>query len=127
MANKSTAAKVRHKDGDELTLEQHETDSPIIPVAHLERLHNFRPDAVDWVLKQTEDEAQYRRSQSNRVNIFIFIQNLLGQIFAAGIGILAIVAGSYVAMNGQPWAGATIATAGLTGLAAVFLIGRTKK
>ena len=61
MANKSTTAKVSRRDG-ELTVSQHETDSPIIPVAQLEQLHKFKPDAVDWVIHQTQIEANYRRT-----------------------------------------------------------------
>ena len=127
MGNKSTTVKVRHRDGDELTAQQHETDSPVIPVAHLERLHQFRPDAVDWVLKQTEEEAIYRRDETKRLNSFSFTEKLVGQFCAAGIGIVAIIGGSYVALNGQPVAGTTIATAALCGLAVAFLVGRTKK
>lgn len=128
MANRHTNAKVtRQKDGNsELTLSEHETDSPIVPVAQLERLHVFKPDAVDWVINQTQIEAEHRRKETSRVNGFIFAEHLIGQIFALIIGIGGIGAGSWVAISGQPWAGGTIATAAITGLAVVFLTGRKK-
>lgn len=121
---KSTTAKVnRH----ELTLQQHETDSPIIPVPHLERLHAFKPEAVDWVITQTQIEAEHRRREHKRVNTFLFIERTIGQIFALLIGIAGIGGGSYVALHGEPGAGGTIAGLAITGLAAVFLVGRGKK
>jgi len=126
MANRSTTARVRNSDGD-LTLQQQETDSPIIPVAHLERLNAFKPEAVDWVIKQTQVEAEYRRKEGKRVNTFVFIERILGQFFALLIGLSGIGAGGYVALNGQPAAGGTIASLAITGLAVVFLTGRGKK
>lgn len=126
MANRNTNARVTHKkDGDrELTLSQQETDSPIIPVGQLERLHLFKPDAVDWVISQTQIEAEHRRKETSRVNGFIFAEHLIGQIFALVIGVGGIAAGSWVAVSGQPWAGGTIASIAITGLAVVFLTGK---
>ena len=128
MASRHTNAKVtRQKDGNsELTLSEQETDSPIVPVAQLERLHVFKPDAVDWVISQTQIEAEHRRKETSRVNGFIFTEHLIGQIFALIIGTVGIGTGSWVAVSGQPWAGGTIATAAITGLAVVFLTGKKK-
>lgn len=122
---KSTAGKLSNRSG-ELSFEHHETDSPIIPVAQLERLHNFRPDAVDWVINQTQIEAEHRRKEQNRINSFVFIERIIGQLFAVIIGLSGIGSGAYIALQGQPTAGATIASFSLSGLAVVFLTGRTK-
>jgi len=125
VANRSTTAKVnRH---NELTLQQNETDSPIIPIAHLERLQAFKPEAVDWILNQTQIEAEHRRKEGKRVNTLIFTERLIGQIFALIIGLAGIASGAYVALKGEPGAGATIASIAITGLAVVFLTGRNKK
>lgn len=126
MANKQTTAKAKHGNS-ELTVQQHETDSPIIPVAHLRELHEFKPDAVDWVIHQTQVEAETRRAETHRINTFIFIEKFLGQIFALFIGLAGIGCGSYVALHGQPAAGGTIASLSLTGLAVVFVTGRKSK
>lgn len=128
MANRHTNAKVtRQKDGNsELTLSEHETDSPIIPVAQLERLHVFKPEAVDWVISQTQIEAEHRRKETSRINGFIFTEHLIGQVFALVIGVVGIIGGSWVAVSGQPVAGGIIATAAITGLAVVFLTGKKK-
>jgi uncharacterized membrane protein len=110
-----------------MTVSQHETDSPIIPVAQLERLHQFKPEAVDWVIDQTQIEAEHRRAEDHRVNTFIFVERTVGQVFAFLIGMSGVVGGAYVAIHEQPWAGAMIASLALTGLAVVFLTGRSKK
>lgn len=101
--------------------------APIIPIVQLEQLHSFKPDAVDWVIQQTQIEAEHRRKEGKRINTFVFIEKLIGQIFALLIGMAGIVGGSYVAIQNQPWAGGTIASLAITGLAAVLLTGRSKK
>lgn len=126
MANKSTQVNISNRHG-RLTAQQQETDSPIIPVAQLERLHQFKPDAVDWVIKQTQIEAEHRRTEGKRVNTFVFIERVVGQIFALLIGLAGIGVGGYVALHGEPGAGGTIAGLAITGLAAVFLTGRAAK
>jgi uncharacterized membrane protein len=120
---RSTTARVRNRQ-NEVTLQHHETDSPILPVAQLEQLQTFKPDAVDWVIQQTQIEAEHRRSENKRVNTFVFVERLIGQIFALLIGLSGIVGGSYVAIHNQPWAGGTIASLAITGLAVVFLTGK---
>ncbi len=94
--------------------QQHDTDSPIIPVSQLEKLRTFKPDAADWVLQQTEVEANHRRSEEHRVNSFIFSERFFGQICALTIGLVGIGGGAFVAWGGQPWA-------------AVFIQGNRKK
>jgi len=110
-----------------LSAQQQETDSPIIPVAQLEKLHLFKPDAVDWVIKQTQIEAEYRRSEGKRINTLVFIERLVGQIFALTIGLAGIGVGGYIALKGEAAAGGTIASIAITGLAVVFLTGRSKR
>ena len=127
MVNKSTTARVRQRGGGDLTVSQHETDSPIIPVVQLQQLQQFKPDAVDWVIRQTQIEAEHRRAETRRTNTYIFVERTLGQVFAFLIGISGVVGGAYVAVNQQPWAGATIASLSLTGLAVVFLTGRKRR
>ena len=123
---KHTTANFRDR-GKELTVQQHDTDSPLIPVAQLEQLNEFRPDLVDWVIQQTQANGEHRKSENSRVNGFIFVERLVGQIFAFLIGMSGIGCGSYLALNGHDWAGGTIASLALTGLAVVFLTGRRSK
>lgn len=123
MANRSTTARANRRTGD-LTVQQHETDCPILPVPQLESLHRFRPDAVDWVIRQTEIEAEHRRRETRRINTYVFVERLAGQVFAFLIGLAGVMGGAYVAVMGQPWTGGIIASTALGGLAVVFLTGR---
>jgi len=128
MANKHTTAKVNsNKDGHQLSIQQHETDCPILPVPQLEQLQKFKPEAVDWIINQTQLEAEHRRSENIKVNQYTFIERILGQIFAFLIGLSGVCFGSYVALHGQPTAGGIIATSALAGLAGVFLSSRGNK
>jgi uncharacterized membrane protein len=128
MANKHTTAQVNNSKGDQqLSIQQHESDCPILPVPQLEQLQNFKPEAVDWIISQTQIEAEYRRAQTIKVNTYTFIERILGQVFAFLIGLSGVLCGSYVAFKGQPTAGAAIAGAALAGLAGVFLSGRKAK
>lgn len=123
MAGKHTH--VNAQDGKKsITLSQQTTDAPVLPVPQLEILHGFRPDLVDWVVKETSDEAAYRRSESHRVNTFTFIERLVGQIFAFGIGIAGAIGGAYVATHGSPEAGGVISTVSIGTLAVAFITTR---
>jgi hypothetical protein len=93
----------------------------------MERLQAFRPDLVDWVVRETTKEAESRRRELSRTNTFIFIERLAGQILAFALGVLGIVGGGYIALKGQPGAGGSIAVAMITGLAVAFLKGKGNK
>lgn len=121
MGNRALRAQATSKNGDQLTLHSQETDSPILPVAQLEHLHQFRPDLVDFVIQQTEKEAAHRRIQDGRVNIFIFIERLLGQLFAIAVAALGVGGGIYAGLNGQPVLGGTISTVTIGTLAVAFI------
>ena len=61
MANKNTRVEARNPQGNELRVSHTEMDSPVLDVNALERLHQFRPDIVDFVIEQTRAEAENRR------------------------------------------------------------------
>lgn len=113
-------------EGRNLAIQHVETDSPLLPVSQLEQLHTFRPDLVNWWVEETQKEAESRRHESSRISTFIFVERLVGQILAFLLGVTGIAGGGYIALNGQPWAGGTIATAAITGLAVAFLRGKSK-
>jgi hypothetical protein len=98
---KTTHASLRNRHGD-LTVQQHDTDSPIIPVQQIQQLHDFRPDRVDWIFEQTQAEAEHRRKETHRINTFLFVERLIGQFFALFIGLSGISGGVYAAVHGQP-------------------------
>ena len=53
---KSQTTKISNRD-QEVTFQRHETDSPIIPVAQLEKLNEFKPDAVDANFSQKKVDS----------------------------------------------------------------------
>ena len=78
----SNHRQVRAKAGDkELSATETITDSPLVPIDLVERLHAVRPDLVDWFVSETKAEAEHRRSENSRVNSFIFIERVIGQLF----------------------------------------------
>jgi len=127
-AVKSTAAKVAPaRRSASKTPPASSADSPILPVDQLDALRKIKPDAVEWVIQQTQIEAEHRRAETTRVNDLIFVEHLLAQISALIIGVAGIWGGSWVAVNGQPLIGFAIAAVVVTALAVVQLTARKKR
>ena len=87
---KHTQVKAQNPNGNSLQLTQHETDSPVLPVAQLEQLQAFRPDLVDWVRDQTENESVARRTRQSRVDFFIFVERIAGLVAGTLISCLGM-------------------------------------
>lgn len=100
---------------------QHISDAPLLPVSDMERLQSLRPDLVDFVIKQTEIEANHRRTQENRTNSFIFTVQLLGQLLSLVVACVGIGGGIYAGIQGYEWLGGTIATVTIGTLAVAYL------
>lgn len=96
MVSTTTQVKARSVTGEEVHLLANHTDSPLVNVQDLERLNSFRPDLVDWVVEQTNEEAQFRRTETRRLNSFVFWEHISGLILSVVICITGIV-GSIVA------------------------------
>ena len=118
---KAVHAQATSKNGNQLTVHSQETDAPILPVAQLQQLHEFRPDLVDFVIEQTKQEAEHRRRQDSRVNFFIFVERLVGQLAAVLVAVMGIGGGIYAGLNGQPLLGTAIASVTIGTLAVAFL------
>jgi hypothetical protein len=97
--NRQTTARARGDDGSELVVHDSQTDAPIIPIGALERLHEIRPDKVDWVFEQSAMEAQARRNEQRRVNTLEFLAGI-------GLGRLTTV------VHAHPTGGEAIKSAG---------------
>lgn len=121
MANRSLRAEAKNRNGDQLTVQAHDTDALILPIPQLEALHKFRPDLVDMVVEETRAEAAHRRQQESRVNTFVFIERVLGQLFAIVLAGLGVAGAIYAGLNGQPWLGGVIATVTVGTLAVTML------
>lgn len=119
--SRSHQVQAKNNKGDELAITTHDTDSPLLPVAQLEKLHQFRPDLVDFVVEQTKAEAEFRRRTSDRINAYIFLERFFGTFCALAVGICGIVGGGYVGLHGEPVLGGTIASVALGTLAVAFI------
>lgn len=126
MSNRHTTVKTRG-GGKELALSQTTTDSPIIPVEQLERLHAFRPDKVDWIFTQTELESQSRRESQKQINRYIFIERILGQLFGLLIGLSGLGTALYAGLHGATTVGVTLAGGTLVALVSAFVVGKRDK
>lgn len=97
------------------------SDSPILPVDQLDALRKIKPDAVDWVIAQTQAEAEHRRAELVRVNNLIFVEHLFAQAAALLIGLAGVGGGVWLAMHEQPWVGFAIAAVVMVALAVMQL------
>lgn len=128
MANSSTRAHSKSSEsGKELTLHHQETDSPILPVAQLEQLHNFRPDLVDFVVNETRNEAEHRRGLERFGYKLTFAERVLGQICAVIVSAIGMGGAIYLGIMGHDWLAGVIATAMISGLAVAFIASKKSK
>ncbi len=102
-------------------MQDNHSDAPLLPISGIERLHQIRPDRVDWVFEQTELESGSRRSEQKRVNTLIFIERILGVAAALGMGLAGISGAVYLGLNGHDWLGGIIGVATIGTLAVAFL------
>lgn len=126
MSNSHTTAKVRHRD-KELTVHQSTTDAPILPVAQIERLQQILPEKVEWVFEETRKESTHRRTEVSRINTFVFVERIIGQIFGLIIGVCGLGASVYASTHGAETAGAIIGGTTVVGLVGAFVFGKSKE
>lgn len=119
--NKMALAKQKGDTIEEMTIQNQEIDTPVLPIEHMERIYQFRPDIIDWILKETETEATHRRQRNKSLDCKVFIERILGQVFGFLIGIVGITAGAIVAIKGFSKAGCVIASVAIGTLAVSFL------
>lgn len=119
--SRQTTAHVKERGGSEMVVQDNHSDAPLLPISSIERLHAIRPDRVDWVFEQTQIEAETRRTEQTRINIFIFIERIGGMLAALIIGVCGIGGGIYAALQGHDWLGGVVATTTIGTLAVAFL------
>jgi hypothetical protein len=102
-------------------LQDNRSDAPLIPIAAIEKLHQVRPDLVDWVFNETQTEAHARRAEQSRINRFVFIERMAGMLCAAAIGVVGVGGGIYAALQGHDWLGGIVASVTIGTLAVSFL------
>lgn len=125
-AAKATA-KTAAKPARRSTAGSAETESPILPVEQLEALRKIKPGAVDWVIEQTQVEAEHRRAEQVRVNNLIFVEHMFAQAAALIVGVSGIGGGVWLAVRGLPWVGVAIIALVMTALAVAQVAARPKR
>ena len=117
-SNQLQATKDSPSGKSQVTVQQHETDAPFLPVADLERLAQIKPDALEWFFKHTDTEANHRRNEDTRLNSLAIKSTYIGQVFALILGLAGIGAGTYIAIQSNPYAGLGVSVMALLTLAA---------
>jgi hypothetical protein len=119
---RSTTAQLKDRERH-VTLSQHETDAPILPIAQIEKLREIAPGRVEWFFDETIKEGDFRRGETSRVNTFVFIERLLGILAGLFIGSSALYASYRLAMAGHDWVAAIIGGTTVVGLVSAFVVG----
>lgn len=117
---KNTQIKARNANS-EISLSHSQVDTPLLDVNAIERLQQFRPDIVDFVVEQTKLEAEHRRKSDSKVINFTFIERIGALLLGALIGFGSVAGAIYAAMLGFETLGTTIAAVGLGSLGVAFL------
>lgn len=124
MSSGHTNVRATDRDGQQLSVSHTTTDSPILPAANLEQLNRIDPSLVQWVVKQTEIESEFRRKETRRVNSFIFAERMSGVLVGGGIAICGLLVAAYVAIAGQPWVAGIIGGTTLVAIVTVIVTRR---
>ncbi len=81
------------------------------------------PGLAERIVSITEQQFEHRRARErDELNADIEIakrtsnQVLMGQVFSLIVSLTAILAGTYIAVNGQPWVAGAFGTAGIAGI-----------
>ena len=123
---RSTEAKVSSSDR-QVTVSQHDTDAPVLPISQLERLKVIHPERVDWVFEETTKEAGFRRSETSRVNTLVFVERLIGTLSGLIIGCVALFTAYHLAMADHEVVAGIIGGTTVVGLVSAFVIGAKRR
>ena len=98
----STHTQLDHesREGERLRLTAHQTDSPILPIEQLKELATLYPDGIEWVLKQTQAEAEARRSYFHKTARHTFIERIAGQLIGGAVAILFLGGIIFLTLDG---------------------------
>lgn len=124
MTNKHTNLQASDANGHKLSVSETTTDSPILPAANLQQLHQLDPKLVTWVVEQTQIEANFRRSEQKRINTFVFLERISGVIMGAFVAVAGLAVAGYVAIQGHDWVAVGIGGATLAAIVAVLVTRR---
>lgn len=123
MASRHTSASAHSRD-TEVRVSQTTTDSPLLPVEQISRLRDLAPERVDWIFEQTEIEAEFRRTETRRINTMTFVERMAGLLFALLVAVFGLGVSAYLALNGHEVTASIIGGTTIVGLVSAFILGR---
>ncbi len=100
---------------------------PLPPPSVLKEYDKVLVGAAERIFKMAEAQANHRQELEKRVVKSDILKSYLGLGAGFLIATLAIIGGSIVANNGQPWAGAAIGGAPVAALVWAFLKGTSAR
>jgi hypothetical protein len=126
MSNRRTEIEHQSREGDRFHVTSQDTDSPVLPVAQLKALSEFRPDLVDWVLNRTDEEARHRRERQKRIDVFIFVERVGGLAGGIVIAVLGLGLSAYLALHGAEATASIVGGGTLASIVYTIVTGRKK-
>lgn len=102
MANNNTKIRASSHRGNEIQLSHIQTDSPLLDIDALIKAREAgQGDIVDFILQETQKEADFRRAEIKKTNKFTFIERMIGMLLAFSVGIGGIFGSLYIANSGH--------------------------
>lgn len=98
-----------------------EEDAPLPSADELAKLHSFRPDLVDVAVKESREEIAHRRKQEIKVSLYVFIERMLGLIFATLLTGASLWVSYLLAMSNHDVAAGVIFSGTLASIVAAIL------
>lgn len=123
---KTTTAQISDKER-QMTVSAHESDAPLLPIAHIEKLHQIAPDKVAWVFDETSKEGDFRRSETRRINTLVFVERMAGILSGLTIGGGALYAAVHLALAGHDTVAGVIGGTTVVALVSAFVIGAKRR
>jgi uncharacterized membrane protein len=118
------------------TVEFHKTSITTGPIPNpvvLAKYDEFSPGLAKEIVNMAKEQAKHRQYvEKKAIDTDAFVakaniwEKVLGQALGFAIALITVSAGTYLVMNGNPVSGTFIGVSGVTGLAAVFVFGRSK-
>jgi uncharacterized membrane protein len=99
---------------------------PLPPPSDLAAYNEIIPQGADRIMKMAEAQTAHRIEIEKRVVLSQQGQESRGQFLGFVIAIVGMACGTYVAISGQPWAGAAIGGAPLAGIVSIFVLSKRR-
>jgi uncharacterized membrane protein len=101
--------------------------APLPLPSELAAYNDVIPQGADRIMKMAEAQSAHRIDIEKTVISSQQGQEARGQFLGFVIAIVGLLCGAYVAVSGQPWAGAAIGGVPLVGLVSVFVLSKNKQ